>query len=159
MNNSLLSVLDLKAFIGGPCGHIRSRLDMASSSIEIKASARYHHYTISQLMELLSAHGRATFRMEGREDVILKSGTLNEIGALLSTVPRSKEFKILFAQESVPTTNNNGSLHLHVDVYVCKFIKLSANTLKSKSNLGELFEIHRVPLFKIQRKSLGLDLK
>lgn len=159
MNKMMMSVKDLKLNFGGPCGHIRSRLNMAARFAEIKLSKRYLHYTTSQLMELLSARGNVTFKMENRPDVKLEKGKLMEIGALLSTVQNGKEFQLVFSHSTEPTLTSEDTLTSTIHVTACNFVKMTANTLRSKSNLGELFEIHRVPLFESQRKSLGLDLK
>ena len=111
-------------------------------------------------MELFSKRGGVTLKVEGRPDTILGKGQLNEIGALMSTIKRNEEFSIVLSECS-PTAYDKeiDGYTTYIEITKCKFIKLSANSIKSKSNLGPLFEVWKVPLFKSQRRSLGLDLK
>ena len=111
-------------------------------------------------MELFSKRGGATLRMKGRPDVTLVKDQLNEIGALISTINRNEEFSIVLSECSTMSFDKNTDDHtMKVEITICNFIKLSANSIKSKSNLGSLFEVWKVPLYSSQRRSLGLDLK
>lgn len=83
-----------------------------------------------------------------------------EIGVLLSTIKRNEEFDLILSEcTSTPVGKVIDGYTTIIEITICKFIKLSANSIKSKSNLGRLFEIHDVPLYSSQRRSLGLDLK
>ena len=153
-------VLEASGWNGYWSGPSNLRAEMMSGKLDINQSNRYHIYTTSQLMELFSKRGGVTLKVEGRPDTVLGKGQLNEIGALMSTIKRNGEFSIVLS-ECIPTlfyylffvyTTYN-------EISKCKFIKLSANSIKSKSNLGSLFEVWKVPLFESQRRSLGLDLK
>ena len=144
---------------GSSCGTGR-RTDMWVGNIHVKQSDRYHIYTTSQLMELFSKRGRAVLRMKGRPDTTLAIGELMGIGVLFSTIKRNEEFDIILSEcTSVTADKVIDGYTTIIEITICKFIKLSANSIKSKSNLGQLFEIHDVPLYSSQRRSLGLDLK
>lgn len=144
----------------GLWGQANIREDMMSRDITIPKSNRYHIYTTSQLMELFSKRGDAILKVGGRQDVVLVKDQLNEIGVTLSTIGRNEEFQIVVKGYG-PLTHDEGinGKTMRVDIAVCNFIKLSANSIKSKSNLGRLFVAWNVPMFASQRRSLGLDLK
>lgn len=157
MEKNKLEVRGLKGFWSG---RSISRTEMMSRNITIKQSNRFHIYTTSQLMELFSKRGGATLRMKGRPDVTLVKDQLNEIGAIISTINRNEEFSIVLSECSTMSLDKITDDHtIKVEITICKFIKLSANSIKSKSNLGPLFDVWKVPLFESQRRSLGLDLK
>lgn len=79
------------------------------------------------------------------------------IGVLFSTIKRNEEFDIILSEcTSVPAGKVIDGYTTIIEINICKFIKLSANSIKSKCNLGQLFEIHDVPLYSSQRRSLGL---
>ena len=154
------AVLEASGWNGYWSGPSNLRAEMMSGKLDINQSNRYHIYTTSQLMELFSKRGGVTLKVEGRPDTMLGKGQLNEIGALMSTIKRNEEFSIVLSECS-PTAYDKeiDGYTTYIEITKCKFIKLSANSIKSKSNLGPLFEVWKVPLFKSQRRSLGLDLK
>ena len=157
MEKNKLEVCGLKGFWSG---RSNSCTEMMSRNITIKKGKRFHIYTTSQLMELFSKRGGATLRMKGRPDVTLVKDQINEIGALISTINRNEEFSIVLSECSTMSFDKNMDDHtMKVEITICNFIKLSANSIKSKSNLGSLFEVWKVPLYSSQRRSLGLDLK
>ena len=134
--------------------------DMTTRNITIGKSNRYHIYTTSQLIELFAKRGDVSVRIANREPVAIKAGDQSAASALFSTIDRNDVFKILISTISRPNKSMAGDGYdITVNINVCEFIKLSANSIKSKSNLGPLFEAWNVPLFSSQRWSLGLDLK
>ena len=157
MEKNKLEVCGLKGFWSGRSNSCTEKM---SRNITIKKGNRFHIYTTSQLMELFSKRGGVTLRMKGRPDVTLVKDQLNEIGALINTIDRNEEFSIVLSECSTMSFDKNTDDHtMKVEITICNFIKLSANSIKSKSNLGPLFEVWKVPLFESQRRSLGLDLK
>jgi hypothetical protein len=133
---------------------------MMTRGITIGKSNRYHIYTTSQLIELFAKRGDVSVRIANREPVAIKAGDQSAVSVLLSTIGRNEVFKILINTMSGPNKSMVGDgFDITMNIIVCEFIKLSANSIKSKSNLGPLFEVWNVPLFANQRRSLGLDLK
>lgn len=136
------------------------RQDMMTRNLTIGKSNRYQIYTTSQLIELFAKRGDVSVRIANREPVAIKAGDQSAVSALFSTIDRNEVFKILINTMSGPNKSMTGdSYDISIDINVVEFIKLSANSIKSKSNLGPLFEVWNVPLFASQRRSLGLDLK
>lgn len=134
--------------------------DMMTRNLTIGKSNRYQIYTTSQLIELFAKRGDVSVRIANREPVAIKAGDQSAVSALFSTIDRNEVFKILINTMSGPNKSMTGdSYDISIDINVVEFIKLSANSIKSKSNLGPLFEVWNVPLFASQRRSLGLDLK
>lgn len=134
--------------------------DMMTRDITIGKSNRYHIYTTSQLIELFAKRGDVSVRIANREPVAIKAGDQSAVSVLLSTIGRNEVFKILINTMSGPNKSMVGDgFDITMNINVCEFIKLSANSIKSKSNLGPLFEVWNVPLISSQRRSLGLDLK
>ena len=134
--------------------------DMMTRNLTIGKSNRYHIYTTSQLIELFAKRGDVSVRIANREPVAIKAGDQSAISVLLSTIGRNEVFKILINTMSGPNKSMVGDgFDITMNISVCEFIKLSANSIKSKSNLGPLFDVWNVPLFSSQRRSLGLDLK
>lgn len=134
--------------------------DMAARNITIGKSNRYHLYTTSQLIELFAKRGDVSVRIANREPVAIKAGDQSAVSVLFSTIGRNEEFSIVLSECSTMSFDKNTDDHtMKVEITICNFIKLSANSIKSKSNLGSLFEVWKVPLFESQRRSLGLDLK
>ena len=160
LSDTVLEASGWNGYWSGSCGLAGSRENMTARNITIKQSNRYHIYTTSQLMELFSKRGEITLRVEGRPDATLVKGNLNEMGALLSAIKRNEEFSIVLSELRSATSDKIiGGYTTLIKITTCKLIKLSANSIKSKSNLGPLFEVWKVPLFESQRRSLGLDLK
>lgn len=134
--------------------------DMATRNITIGKSNRYHLYTTSQLIELFAKRGDVSVRIANREPVAIKAGDQSAVSVLFSTIGRNEVFKILINTMSGPNKSMTGDGYdINISISVIEFIKLSANSIKSKSNLGPLFEVWNVPLFSSQRRSLGIDLK
>ena len=134
--------------------------DMMTRNLTIGKNNRYQIYTTSQLIELFAKRGDVSVRIANREPVAIKAGDQSAVSALFSTIDRNEVFKILINTMSGPNKSMTGdSYDISIDINVVEFIKLSANSIKSKSNLGPLFEVWNVPLFTSQRRSLGLDLK
>lgn len=134
--------------------------DMMTRNLTIGKSNRYQIYTTSQLIELFAKRGDVSVRIANREPVAIKAGDQSAVSALFSTIDRNEVFKILINTMSGPNKSMTGdSYDVSIDISVIEFIKLSANSIKSKSNLGPLFDVWNVPLFSSQRWSLGLDLK
>jgi len=169
MKKHILTPQGLNAFTGRGCGYWASRVECAKIAEHLKTermlckptlSDRYHIYTTSQLIELFAKRGDITVRIANREPIAIKAGDQSVINVLFSTIGRDEVFKIVINTMSGPNKNSVGDGYdITMNMNVCEFIKLSANSIKSKSNLGPLFEVWNVPLFSSQRRSLGLDLK
>lgn len=154
----LLSVAGLNPFLGH---HDRSRSIMAAKPLKVLRERKPQYiYTTSQLIELFAKRGDVSVRIANREPVAFKAGDQSAVSVLLSTIGKNEVFKIVINTISGPNKSPVGDGYdITMNINVCEFIKLSANSLKSKSNLGPLFDEWNVPLFASQRRSMGLDLK
>lgn len=168
MEKHLITPEGLNPFTRG-CGYWASRVQSVMDAEQLKAerllckpsqSKRYHIYTTSQLIELFAKRGDVSVRIANREPVAFKAGDQSAVNVLLSTIGKNEVFKIVINTISGPNKSPVGDGYdITMNINVCEFIKLSANSLKSKSNLGPLFDLWNVPLFASQRRGMGLDLK
>lgn len=169
MKKHILTPQGLNAFTGRGCGYWASRVECAKIAEHLKTermlckptlSGRYHIYTTSQLIELFAKRGNVSVWAANREPVAIETGDKSAVNVLLSTIGKNEVFKIAINTISGPNKSSvDDGYDITMNINVCEFIKLSANSIKSKSNLGPLFEVWNVPLFSSQRRSLGLDLK
>lgn len=148
------------AYWSGSRSQTNIREDMMTHNITIPKTNRYHIYTTSQLIELFAKRGDVSVQIANHESVAIKAGDQSAVSTLFSTIGRNEVFKILINTKSGPNKSMVGDgVDITMHINVIEFIKLSANSIKSKGNLGTLFDLWDVPLFASQRRSLGLDLK